>query len=54
MGSYWYGSSDTLPESKRGLKFHAAAIELNFISDEFFEMRNHNPEYLRHFRSYFF
>ncbi len=37
-----------LPESKRGLKFHAAAAELNSISDEFFEMRNHNPEYLRH------
>ena len=36
-----------LPESKRGLKFHAAAAELNFISDEFFAMRNHNPEYLR-------
>jgi len=36
-----------LPESKRGLKFHTAAAELNSISDEFFEMRNHNPEYLR-------
>ena len=36
-----------LPESKRGLKFHAAAAELNSISDEFFEMRNHNLEYLR-------
>ena len=36
-----------IPESKRGLKFHAAAAELNSISDEFFEMRNHNPEYLR-------
>ncbi len=36
-----------LPESKIGLKFHAAAAELNSISDEFFEMRNHNPEYLR-------
>ncbi len=37
----------TLPESKKGLKFHTAAIELNEISDIFFEMRNHNPEYLR-------
>jgi len=37
----------TLPESKRGLKFHTAAQELNEISDVFFEMRNHNPEYLR-------
>ncbi len=36
-----------IPESTRGLKFHAAAAELNSISDEFFEMRNHNPEYLR-------
>ncbi len=36
-----------IPESKRGLKFHAAAAEINSISDEFFEMRNHNPEYLR-------
>ncbi|MBO6487985.1 MAG: ABC transporter permease, partial [Pelagibacteraceae bacterium] len=36
-----------LPESKKGLKFHAAAAELNSISDEFFEMRNHNSEYLR-------
>ena len=36
-----------LPESKVGLKFHAAAQELNLISDEFFSMRNHNPEYLR-------
>ena len=36
-----------LPESKKGLKFHAASAELNSISDEFFEMRNHNSEYLR-------
>ncbi len=36
-----------LPESKRGLKFHAAAQELNEVSDEFFSMRNHNPEYLK-------
>ena len=35
-----------LPESKVGLKFHRAAQELNSISDEFFSMRNHNPEYL--------
>ncbi len=35
-----------LPESKKGLKFHTAAQELNLISDEFFSMRNHNPEYL--------
>ena len=37
----------TLPESKTGLKFHTAAQELNEVSDVFFEMRNHNPEYLR-------
>ncbi len=42
-----------LPESKRGLKFHAAAAELNSISDEFFEMRNHNPEYLRQSKAIF-
>ncbi len=36
-----------LPESKVGLKFHAAAQELNLISDEFFAMRNHHAEYLR-------
>ena len=36
-----------LPESKVGLKFHTAAQELNLISDEFFSMRNHHPEYLR-------
>ncbi len=36
-----------LPESKVGLKFHAASQELNEISDEFFAMRNHNPEYLK-------
>ena len=35
-----------LPETKVGLKFHSAAQELNAISDEFFEARNHNPEYL--------
>ena len=35
-----------LPESTIGLKFHTAAQELNKISDEFFAMRNHNPEYL--------
>jgi len=34
-----------LPESKVGLKFHTAAQELNEVSDEFFAMRNHNPEY---------
>ena len=36
-----------LPESKRGLKFHTAAEELNKISDEFFKLRNHNPQYIR-------
>ena len=36
-----------LPESKVGMKFDAAAKELNLISDEFFAMRNHNPQYLR-------
>ena len=36
-----------LPESKVGMKFNAAAKELNLISDEFFSMRNHNPQYLK-------
>jgi taurine transport system permease protein len=42
-----------LPESKRGLKFHAAAAELNSISDEFFSMRNHNSEVFKTIRSDF-
>ncbi len=36
-----------IPESKRGIKFDSAAKELNKISDKFFEIRNHNSEYLR-------
>ena len=36
-----------LPESKKGLKFHRAAEELNEISDEFFKLRNHNSLYLK-------
>ena len=36
-----------LPETRVGLKFHTAAEELNKISDKFFSMRNHHPEYLR-------
>jgi taurine transport system permease protein len=36
-----------IPETKVGLKFHAASQELAAISDEFFEARNHNPEYLK-------
>ena len=34
-----------LPETKLGLKYHAAAEELRLISDEFFQIRNHNPQY---------
>ena len=34
-----------VPATKRGLRFHAAAQELNLISDEFFKLRNHNPEF---------
>ena len=34
-----------IPETKKGLKFDAAAKELKIISDEFFKLRNHNPEY---------
>jgi len=35
----------SIPKTKRGLKFQAAAVELNAISDEFFELRNHNEQY---------
>ena len=34
-----------IPETKKGLKFDAAAKELKIISDEFFKLRNHNPAY---------
>jgi len=36
-----------IPETKKGLKFDAAAKELKIISDEFFKLRNHNPKYKR-------
>ncbi len=36
----------SIPKTKRGLKFQAAAEELNLISDEFFELRNHNSQYI--------
>ena len=35
----------SIPKTKKGLKFQAAAAELNLISDEFFELRNHNVQY---------
>ena len=35
-----------IPKTKRGLKFQAAATELNLISDEFFELKNHNGQYV--------
>ncbi len=34
-----------VPATDRGLKFHTAAEELNLISDEFFKLRNHNPQF---------
>ena len=34
-----------IPKTKRGLKFQTAATELNLISDEFFELKNHNEKY---------
>tara|TARA_E500000331_G_scaffold350713_1_gene396074 strand:+ start:227 stop:2140 length:1914 start_codon:yes stop_codon:yes gene_type:complete len=37
----------TIPETKKGLKFDAAAKELKIISDDFFKLRNHNPQYKR-------
>ncbi len=35
----------SIPKTKKGLKFSTAALELNSISDEFFEIRNHNDRY---------
>ncbi len=34
-----------VPETYKGLKFHAAAEELSVISDKFFKLRNHNPQF---------
>ena len=34
-----------VPETNRGLKFQAAAIELKIINDKFFKLRNHNPQF---------
>ena len=34
-----------VPETSKGLKFHAAAEELKIISDQFFKLRNHNPQF---------
>ena len=39
-----------IPATDRGLKFHTAAQELNLISDEFFKLRNHNPEFKNHIK----
>ena len=35
----------TIPETEKGLKFDAAAKELILISDDFFKLKNHNPQY---------
>ena len=35
----------TIPETKKGLKFDAAAKELTLISEDFFKLRNHNSQY---------
>ena len=35
----------SVPKTKKGLKFQTAAEELNLISDEFFDLRNHNSQY---------
>ena len=34
-----------IPSTNKGLKFDAAAKEFNLISEEFFKLRNHNPEF---------
>ena len=35
----------TIPETKKGLKFDAAAKDLTLISEDFFKLRNHNSQY---------
>ena len=35
-----------IPKTRKGLKFQTAASELNRISDEFFELKNHNSQYI--------
>ena len=35
----------TVPATDRGLKFNVAAQELKIISDKFFKLRNHNPQF---------
>ena len=35
----------SIPKTKKRSKIQAAAVELNAISDEFFELRNHNEQY---------
>ena len=35
-----------IPKTRKGLKFQTAASELNIISDEFFELKNHNSQYI--------
>ena len=34
-----------IPSTKRGLKFDAASKELKVISDKFFKLKNHNPQF---------
>ncbi|MDA8742825.1 hypothetical protein N9M59_01410 [Candidatus Pelagibacter bacterium] len=34
-----------IPSTDKGLKFHAAAEEINLISEEFFKLRNHNSQF---------
>ena len=34
-----------VPETNKGLKFHAAAAELKIINDKFFKLRNHNSNF---------
>ena len=35
----------TAPQTKKGLKFHAAAEKLTLINDKFFKLKNHNPQF---------
>ena len=35
----------TVPQTNKGLKFHAASEQLTLINDKFFKLRNHNPQF---------
>ena len=40
-----------VPATNKGLKFDAAAKELEIINDKFFQLRNHNPQFKNSIKS---